>query len=180
METKNYIIDILGDIISKIKVTKPLISPVEYFSINFQPGNSSQIINSLMQLDGTSLNGLKYPLIALKMPFSVSKNFNIQEVTFSKIIIANITKTGTNNENVLDKYSSDSVFKNIIHHIKDELIVQIAQSKYTAIGDPDMYDFTWKEFPFSGEIAEGVSDYVDFIEISNLKVQFYSSLKQCN
>lgn len=179
MDTPVVIIDVLKDAIAAMQVAKPEITPVVYFTINFEPGLSVQILDSLKDKDGTSYSSLKYPLIAVLMPFSEKNNSGFLDVTFPRIIIANLTKTQTRTEKVIDKYSSDGVFKTILIPCLTEFKKRLAWSTSVNLGDPDMIDCTVRHYPAVQKIGDGLTDFVDMIEILNLNLQFYSSIKTC-
>lgn len=174
-----FIVDVLKSVTDAMRVAIPGIDPVTYFQINFEPGMNSQIIESLKNYDGTSLDSLKYPLIAAVMPISEDSGSGFLEVTFPRIVIAYLTKTATNTEPVLDKYLSTGVFKTILRPCLREFINQLAWSKYTNIGDPDMYEYTSRDLPSQQKIGEGVNDFVDIVEILNLKATIFSQIKSC-
>lgn len=173
--------DVLPAVVGAMKVPKPGIVPIQYFTINYEPGRNSQIIDDLKSKDGTSYDSLKYPLVAVVMPVSeyTISPAGIIEVTIPRIIIAYLTKTATNSEKVLDKYSPDGVFKTILRPCMREFIKQLAWSTYTDMGDPDMYEYTFKDQPCQQPIGQGLSDFVDVIEILNLKIPFFSQIKTC-
>lgn len=174
-----FITDVLKSVIGAMKVPVSNSSPIVNYTINFQPGRSTQIIDSLKNMGGTSLDGLKYPLIAVVMPIPEKNTSFFLEVTFPRIVIAYLTQTSTNSEPVLDKYSSDGVFKTILRPCMREFITQLAWSTFTNMGDPDMYEYTFQEYPSQQEIGKGLSDFVDIIEILNLKATIYSQIKSC-
>ena len=162
-----------------MKVVIPDSDPVSYFDIHYEPGRSQQIIDSLKNMDGTSLDILKYPLIAVLMPISEKNSSSYPEVLFDRIVIAYLTKTSTNSEPVMTKYSSDGVFKTILRPCLREFIKNLAFSVYTNSGDPDSYEYTAREMPSQQPIGQGLSDYVDIIEILKLKATIFSQIKTC-
>lgn len=176
-----YIPEVLEKAVLAMKVPiYPATIPVTFFSINYIPGTQTQIIDALENMDGTTLDGLKYPLIAVEMPISEKNGSGFLEVTFPRIIIAYLTKTSTGDEPVMDKYSSDGVFKNILRPCKNELIRRIAWSTYTNMGDPDMYEFISRDLPCRQTLGKGLNDFVDIIEILNLKAIIFPQIKTCN
>lgn len=174
-----FIVDVISSVVSAMQVAVPGSSPVSYFSINFSPGMNTQILDSLKNMDGSSLGNLKYPLVGVVMPIPEKSGSGFQEVTFSRIVIAYLTKTGTNSEYVKDKYSSDGVFKTILRPCLREFITKLAWSKYTSMGDPGAYEYTSREFPCQQPIGSGLEDFVDTIEILNLKATIFSQIKTC-
>jgi hypothetical protein len=177
-----FIVDVLCSVVNAMQVPVfPTTKPTTYYKINFEPGSNTQIIDALNLKNGTALDKLKYPLIAAVMPISestVSATNNL-EVTFPRIVIAYLTKSATNSELVKDKYSSDGIFKTILQPCLREFIKQLAFSTYTDIGDPDMYEFTSRHLPSQQSIGQGLSDFVDIIEILNLKATIFPQIKTC-
>lgn len=174
-----FVVDILQSVTQAMRVRVPDVTPITYFNIVYQPGRNTQIIEALKLLDCGEINNLKYPLIAVVMPISEKNGSGFTEVTFPRIVIANLTKTNTGSEFVIDKYSSDGVFKTILRPCLREFINRFAWSIYTNMGDPDAYDYTVKESPCQQPIGEGLTDFVDIIEILNLKATIFSQIKTC-
>lgn len=180
MEIEVFIPDVIQSVVSAMRVpVYPATNPVTYYTINYQPGRHIQIIDALKSLSGGSLDSLKYPLIAVVMPIPEDSGSGFLEVTFREIVIAYLTKTGTNSEKVMDKYSSDGVFKNILKPCLREFIKNLAFSTFTNMGDPDAYEFTFEENPSQQPIGQGMTDYVDIIKILNLKATIFSKIITC-
>jgi len=58
---------------------------------------------------------------------------------------------------------------------------RLAFSVHTGMGDPDMYEYTYKELPSQQTLAEQLpNDYVDIIEILDLKATIFSQIKSCS
>lgn len=180
-EEEVFIVDVLTSVITDMKVpVLPLAEPVSYLTINFEPGRNNDIIDALMALDKNQTSELKYPLIAAVMPIPERNSSGFLEITFPRIVIANLTKTNTGTEKIPDKYSSDGVFKTILRPCLREFIKQLAFSIYTGMGDPEMYEYTMRELPSKQTVAEQLpNDFVDIIEILNLKV-ILNHLKNCS
>lgn len=175
-----YVVDVLAGVTSAMRVpVYPATLPVTYYTVNYNPGSDIQIIDALKSSDGTTLDGLKYPLIAVVMPISEKSGSGFLEVTFPRIVIAYLTKTSTNSEYVKDKYSSDGVYKNILRPCEREFIEKLAWSTYTNQGDPDAYEYTRRETPCQQPIGKGSNDFVDIVEILNLKAIIFSQIKTC-
>lgn len=174
-----FIVDVLKSVTGAMKVAVPGSAPVTYFVINFEPGFNTQIINSLRNMDTNSLGNLKYPLLAAVMPIPERNGSGFLEVTFPRIVIAYLTKTSTNSEPVLDKYDSDGVFKKILQPCLREFITRLALSTYTNIGDPGAYEYTSRHLPSQQPLGEGLTDFVDIIEILNLKATIFPQLLTC-
>jgi hypothetical protein len=185
VDPNEYVVDILRDACSLMEVPiPPSIFPHRpgIFTINFQPGFNTQIIDSLRNLDSASLSDLKYPLIAAVMPI-VEKNISMftgADATFPRIVIAFMTKTSTRSEPVLGKYDPEGVLKTILMPCLREFIKQIAFSTFTIMGDPDMYEYDYSFIPSQQPVGKDLpNDFVDIIEITNLKIPFYSQIKFC-
>jgi len=175
-----FILDVLKDVSEKMQVQAyPVTNPVSYLTINFNPGTNNQILENLLSLDAAALSALKYPLFAVSMPFSEKSSLGFLEVVFPKIIFANLTKTNTGEEKVLDKYEPSGIIKTILRPCVRQFIEKLAWSQYTSQGDPDSYEFTSRDLVGRKTIGEGINDYVDIIEILNLKVIFYPQIKSC-
>jgi hypothetical protein len=179
MVTEVFIVDVLKDVVAAMQVPVPASAPVSYFTVNYNPGRDYQIMEALKQMDGTTLGGLKYPLVAVVMPIPENYGSGYLEVTFPRVVIAYLTKTGTRTEPVLDKYNSTGVFKTILRPCLREFITKLAWSTFTNMGDPDAYEYTSKEQPCQQPIGEGLTDYVDIIEILNLKAIIFPQIKSC-
>lgn len=172
-----FIVDVIKYAVGDMEVKIPGLDTI--FTINYEPGRNDQILAHLKSLDKASLSQLKYPLIAAVMPISEDHGSGWTQVTIPRIVIAYLTNTGKSTEYVIDKYSSDGVFKTILRPCKNEFITRLAWSTYTNMGDPDMYEYTYRELPCQQTIGEGLNDFVDIIEILNLKIQIYTQIKTC-
>lgn len=181
MEQIVYISDVLSSVCSNMKVQDPSKDAGNYFDINYEPGFNIQIIDSLIVKTegGLDIQSKKYPLLAAVMPIPEKSGSGFLEVTFPRIVIAYYTKTGEGSEPVIQKYNSDGVFKTILGPCLKEFIKRLAHSVYTSQGDPDAYEYTSKHLPSTQPIGDGLKDFVDIIEISNLKTIIYSSIKSC-
>lgn len=179
MTEEVFIPEVIQSVVDAMKVAIYNSSEKQFLSINYEPGRNQQIIDSLNNKNGTQLDALKYPLIAMVMPIPERLGSGFLEVTFPRIVIAHLTKTGTNSENVLSKYDSQGVLKTILRPCLREFLNQLAWSKYTNMGDPDAYEGTVRENLSQQPIGEGLSDYVDIIEILNLKAIIFPQIKTC-
>lgn len=175
-----FAVDILSLAVAAMVV--PIIdsAPAANWNINFEPGLDYQIIEALQAKDGTSYGGLKYPLIAAVMPIRERSGSGFLEITFPRIVIAHLTKTGKNTEFVKEKYSSTGVLKTILRPCFRELMNRIAWSTYTNQGDPEAYEYTYRELLSQQEIADQLpNDFVEIIEVTNLKVITFHQIKTC-
>jgi hypothetical protein len=175
-----FIVNVLSSVIGAMIVPKyPATIPASNFTVNYEPGRTKQILDALATKDGSSLSALKYPLIAVVMPIQEKSGSGFLEVTFPRIVIAHLTKTGTNSEFVKSKYSSDGIFQNILRVCERQFIEKLAWSTYTSQGDPDAYEYERQDSPSQQPIGQGLNDFVDITEILNLKAIFYSQIKSC-
>lgn len=180
MTTDVYIIDVLWRAISAMRVQiygKPV---GNFFNVNFNPGNNAQIVRALEARDGTTIMGEKYPLAAVVMPFTIVSGSGFYEVTFSKIVFAYMSQTAILEEPVLQKYELSGNFKTVLYPCVNEFIRRIAWSTSTNMGDPEAYSFTLREIPGQQLTKDSISnDFVDVIEILNLKATIFSQIKTC-
>ena len=168
-----YLVDIVADVVSAMKVQNPLLSLGTFLPINFEPGRSIQILQALAEKDSsTTLKDLKYPLVAMVMPVPETLGSGFIKVKIPRIVFAYLTKTGTDSENVLDKYDSDGVFKKYLYPCYYEFLRRLAWSIHTNMGDPEAYVHTKIDNPSQQPIGEGLNDYVDILEIQNLEIIF--------
>ncbi len=179
MITEVFIPEVLKAVVAAMEVPKIGSDPAVDWEIQYDAGRSIQIINALRAKDGSSLSDLKYPLIAAVMPIPEKNGSGFTEVIFPRIVIAYLTKTGTNSEYVMDKYNSGSVLKDILNPCYREFMNQLAWSKYTGMGDPEMFEHTYQENLSQQPLGEGLTDFVDIIEILNLKAIIFTQIKTC-
>lgn len=179
MITEVFIPDIIQSVVGAMQVPVVGEDPIVYHTVRYEPGRDKQILEALGNLDSASLSNLKYPLIAVLMPISESVGSGFSEVNFPRIVIAHLTKSGDGNERVMDKYDSQGIFKTILRPCLREFFKRLAWSVYTNMGDPDAYECTIREQPSEQPIGEGLLDYVDIIEILNLKSTIFSQIKTC-
>ena len=179
MITEVFIPEVLKSVVDDMVV--PIIgsAPAADWTINFDAGRNKQILTALASKDGSSLAKLKYQLIAAVMPIPQKMGSGFAEVIFPRIVIAHLTKTGTNTEYVMDKYNSGSVIKDILRPCYIEFMTRFAWSTYTNMGDPAAYEHTYYENPSQQPIGEGLNDFVDIVEILNLKAIIFPQIKTC-
>lgn len=169
------------DMFESIEVQDPSKQEGTMFEINFQIGNPNQILYSLENTgtSGNTIKNKKYPLIALKTPIHESKGDYFNEVKIDRIIIAHLTKTDTGTENVIDKYSVDGVYLKILYPIYDAILEKIANHPYSCVNDKFAIVHDKDDIPSDQVIGQGLDDYVDIIEITNLKILF-NKIQNCN
>lgn len=179
MTQEVFVIDVIQSVVDSMRVQiygKPVPT---FHKINFNPGRSEQIIKALENMDGTVLQGEKYPLVAVEMPFDQDYGSGFDQVTFKRIVIADITKTGEREEPVIQKYELGGKFKTVLMPCVREFIKRLAWSTSTGMGDPDAYLFTLRELPGQVLTGKGTNDFVDIIEIINLNAIIFSQIKTC-
>jgi hypothetical protein len=174
-----FVVDVLSSVVDAMIVPKVGVIPAANWAVQYEPGQSVQIIDALKNKDGTTLGGLKYPLIAAVMPIPEKGGSGFLEVIFPRIVIAHYTKDGTNTEPVKNKYESSGVLKTILRPCFREFMNRLAWSNYTNMGDPDAYEYIYREYPAQQKIGDGLSDFVDIIEILDLKATIFPYIKTC-
>lgn len=174
-----YIADIIQSVCQNMQVQVPNQSVGTYFTINFLLGSEQKILDALNNMNGTSEDSLKYPLVAVVQPIPENNGSGFLEVTFPRIILAYLTQTSTKTEPVLDKYSVSGVYKTILRPMQREFIKNLAFSVYTSYGDPMAYEYTSRDIPCQQPIGSTLQDFVDIIEILNLKATIFPQIKTC-
>lgn len=173
-----YVMDVIWRVVSAMQVQiygKPV---GQFFTINFNPGRNEQIVTALENADGTTLMGLKYPMCAVKMPFTIKSGSGFYEVKFPEIVFAYLTQTNEGHETVLQKYNLSGNFKTVLYPCANEFIKRLAWSTFTSQGDPDVYPFSLREFP--GQfLASKINDSVDILKIVDLEAIIYPQIKTC-
>lgn len=164
------LIDILREITSSMNIP-----------VNFQPGRSSQILKSLTDLDNSvNFKGEKYPLVAMVLPVPIHRGItaiyygavNIRRIIFAQIV----SWDGT--ESVLERYQDTGVIKSILYPAYYEFMNRVAWHPNIIGSDPYMFEHDLIENPGTQPIGEGLNDYVDTLEIVNLKLTL-SQIKTC-
>lgn len=170
------IVDIISSIISSMKVQDPAKSAGNYLSINYEPGRILQILKSLTDLDNSiSLKNNKYPLIAMVMPVKEQFGGGYPIIIIDRIVIAQITNS---TDDVFTRYQAGGTFKSILYPCYKEFMYQLSASKFTVNGDVVNFQHTKIDSPGVQPIGKGMSDYVDTIEILNLKI-ILNLIKTC-
>lgn len=166
------LVDIIGSVVSAMEVTN-----VPY--INYEPGRSAQVLDSLQIYDNAVVyedKGLKYPLIAMLMPIPERKGGSFpSSVVIPRIVIAVMSTT---DGGVKERYGVDQVFKTQLYPMYNEFLKRLALSVYTNQGDPEMFVHTKIDNPDKRPIGDGMTDFVDTIEILNLEL-ILNQIKTC-
>jgi len=139
--------------------------------VYYQPGRNSDIIKSLNDLDNSiTMKGLKYPLIAMVLPIREKRGSGFYaSIVIPRIVIATLS-SAENTERILEKYEEFGSFKKILYPCYYEFLKRLAWSRFTIVNDPDYIVHTKMDSPGQQPIGQGLSDYVDIIEILNLEI----------
>lgn len=179
-----FIVDIMKDIVSKVsaKLT-PEFKLIDEFitAVHYMHGHPKEIIETLAQKDKSdTLLFDKYPLIALFQDFPERYNNMVEapnELTLH-IIIARATRP---EYKAAERY--DNNFRPFLYPIYMELMKQIFVSGKFLLTSSDNIRHTkidrlyWGREGLYGNEANIFNDFVDVIEIRDLKLQTY--LKYC-
>lgn len=171
-----FIEKILQEAAGKI-VLKNYIKPTETFVINFDAGSELDIITQLSLKDesNSNLRNLKYPLIAVKTPILRKSGIGLEKIRIPRIIFAHYSTREF--APVMDKFAVNEVFKNVLNPLYTQFLKYLAHSRYITSSDPDAIDHTFF-YRGSTQVAEGLNDYVDILEILNM--EFYlNNLQNC-
>ncbi len=162
----------MKDVVASMQVVNPVADPSANFVINYEPGRSIQILRSINELDNSiTLKGLVYPLFAMLMPIRERRGSGFYaEVTIPRIVIATLTQTGMGTEAVLNKYESSGTFKTVLYPLYYEFLKQLGRCKNILGSDPNYFEHTKMDNPGQQPVGEGSSDYIDSIEILDLKL----------
>lgn len=169
------LVDIFQDIVSAMEL------PSGINQLNYEPGMWYQILNELTDLDNSiTLKGIKFPLFAMQMPIKERRGEQIPgyaKVTIPRIVIANLTKTGTGTERVLDKYDSDGNFKTVLYPLYYEFLKRLSRSTSVINNDPE--NFIHTKMDVAGiKTTENTNDFIDSIEILDLEINL-RQIKTC-
>lgn len=163
------VVDVIHEAVSKM-----IVSSIPH--INFDAGLNIQIVQGLVQLDNTrTLRDKKYPLIALNMPISQEVGSGIIHARIKRILFATLTSP---TDGVLKRYEASGTFKTVLYPMVLEFFKQLAIHQNTTQGDPQSFKYTQVDRPAIQPVGEGLSDFVDAIEILNLDL-FLNQIKFC-
>lgn len=163
------LVDIIANVVSKMVVPN--------YQMNFQVGRNIQILDSLTNLDTSiTMKGNKYPLIALVLPVREKRGLGYySNVKIGRIVIATITNS-TND--VFTRYQAGETFKECLYPCYYEFLKRLGQSPNVVCGDPNAFIHDKMDNPGLQPIGEGLSDYIDSIEILNLELTL-NQIKTC-
>lgn len=176
-----YIQDIIGDVVTRVN-TKLLTQLQAYdpkiVAINYQYGEYKEVFNTLVQQGKADGGAKKYPLVWLWMPITLDSGdrVGIADVSPLRIIIA---RWGNNTDKTAARYANN--FKPVLYPIYLELLNQLYLDP-RIIADAKGIPHRHIDWPYWGgdsppEDANPFSDYVDAIEIKDLKINLL--LKNC-
>ena len=168
MKSQVIIVDIFKTIVEKVQA--------RYGShIEFMYGPVEEIEANLIEiagaygLPGGNTDG-SYPLIALFQDFPENREGNggyYADVTLPIVLIATLT-----DKNYKAPQRYEFSFKPVLYPIYQLLLEEIAKNGSIIVGDPDKIEHTKYDRLYYGRrtLGTAVSDYVDAIELNNLKL----------
>lgn len=166
MKEDVIIVDIIGSVLTA--VSTKLVMP-----INYVYGQDIQILQTLKEFDDDPVKGGKFPLFALYMPFpEIRGGAFYAEVTINRIAIACLT---TSTDKVPKRYGE--TFKPKLYPVYYSFLEKLAASPYINQKNQDSLIHTKRDVPGLSPIS-GTSDYLDSIQIENLKLNI-SQRKTC-
>ena len=177
-----YIADIIGDIVAK--VNDVLIGQLQEYdpnivAINYQFGEYKEVFGTLVQQGKEAGGAKKYPLIWLWMPITLDAGgtVGVAEVSPLRIIIA---RWGNNTDKTAERYCNN--FKPVLYPIYLELLNQLYLDPRIISEVSSQIPHRHIDWPYWGgesppEDANPFSDYVDAIELKDLKINLL--LKNC-
>ena len=172
---------LMEDVIKSIKVPD-IDFPGSFISINYQPGLTKTILDSLSTLDSSSTQykSLKYPLIAIVLPIKESRGTSTYyaKIRIKRIVFAVLTSAFDGTDLVLSKYRSNGVFKKVLYPLYYGFLEALANNNIIVGMEPNSFIHTKMDNPCQQPIGQGLSDYVDTIEILDLEL-ILNQLKLC-
>lgn len=168
-----YVVDIIKEVVDSVndqfeKDNIPIV-------VNYKYGRQIQILKALEDMNNSVDNkDKKYPLLALYQDFPEKRGVGYySEVTFPKIVIANLTQS-TDTPDV--RY--EQVFKPLLYPVYYQFLSKLARHSSNAGSlDPEAIIHTkWDRMGIRPEV--GNTDYIDAIEITDLKFNFQQT-KTC-
>lgn len=163
------VVEIFGGIVAEVqkKWDSQAVSPEKPY---YMHGSFNEIVNTLVEKDRGRLSKFsKYPAIILPQPFISKETESGCEATLTIVIVA-LSKRELKAD---DRYSY--TFNPTLFPIMDILKDEINHSR--SINETNVL-FEWSEHPYwkTDGTANMANDYIDAIEIQNLKLNF---LKHC-
>lgn len=161
-ETKS-VVNLIKDVIAAMSVTG-------ITNLNYEPGASVQIIESLVRKDQSkTLKDTKFPLIAMLTPVSVSRG---EDGFYGKVRIPVITIAtySTLTMPVLDRFADGGTFQSILYPVYYEFLRQLSYNELVVTEDDGEFRHKVEEDPGVEKITN-TSDFVDCLNIRDL--EFY-------
>lgn len=168
------LVKIIQEVITSM--TSPVSNP-----INYEPGRSIQILDSLQDNDNSiSYKGFKYPLIAMLLPVREVRSLAGYYATarIDRIVFATHTDSFDGVEYVLDKYGVNGTFTKVLYPMYYEFLRCLALHPEIIGMEPNSFPHTKIDNPCPQPIGNGLSDYVDIIEILGLEL-ILNQIKTC-
>ena len=161
--------DVIGRVVQQMRLSwdSEAITPEKPF---YMYGSYTEMVNTLIELDkGTLSKFRKYPLIMLPLPFVCKETDSGVEAIISPIIVT-LSKPNIKAKD-RDNYTFDPTLYPLLDLFKQELMLS------NEINETDI-KIEWMDQPYwkTDGKANIASDYVDAIEITNLKLNF---IKTC-
>lgn len=194
--TPVYITDIIGEVVAAAKIAIVKRNPdktlLEFIqanekealgnetdsliqTIDYQHGHKKELIETLFQMDKSEEEReLKYPLVYLVQDFAEERGKNAS--TYAEVSLNVIIAHHTNNQyKISDR--EEKVFKPVLYPIYDEFLNQLAKHSQIHDAHPTMIPHRKTDRSYWGRISVGgndqnkLNDYLDAIEIENLKLK---------
>lgn len=168
------IVDLLASIVSRVQADYRVLKGNNALTVTYMHGPVEEIEANLVEIaKAQGLPGYtgakKYPLIAVFQDFPEVHNpagGYYADVNLPIVLIANLTS----NTYKADKRYAEN-FKPILYPLYELFLQQMAKQPEIVGKDPNLFDHTKFDRLYYGKRSLGtqVSDYVDAIEIQNLK-----------
>ncbi len=174
-----YIVDEIGNVVTKVstallaslQLVDPNITGVQYYF-----GHYKEILETLQQKDGTSLEFSKYPAVCLFMDFpeTTGKAPGIAAEVKLQMIIAYATDP---NLKAAERYTKS--FKPVLYPIYNSFIDELMRSGRIMAPSKELISHTkidrlyWGRKGLFGNTGNVFNDYLDAIEIKDLNLKFY-------
>lgn len=170
------VVDLFGEIVSK--VNDSLIIDLQskdnlITGVHYEHGHILEIINTLTQKDQSNeYRFKKYPLVALLQDFEERNTFEYVEANLNVLIIKGTMQDYT------AKQRYDFNFRPFLYPIYKELLKRISKTGYILSYAPQRISHTkidrvfWGAQGRYGNTAHIGNDFLDAIEIKNLKLKF--------
>lgn len=173
----------MQSVVSSMKVQDPLQATGNFLAINYEPGRSEQILQSISELDNSiSMKGLAYPLFAMQMPIKESRGDSggfYGRITIPRIVLATLCKIPNGVQPVLDRYAADGNFKKVLYPMYNEFLKRLGRSGFfVGSSEPNLIVHTKMDNPGQQPVGENMDDFIDSMEILNLEL-LLNQFKTC-